>query len=124
MSKMVLVTCKDEVVDRDLLELKEHAHTLLGFVLSFCMVHNLPIRFTSIKSDNVTGRVSTSHIESRAFDLSIKNWPSGSAWKLCQEINEKYGYLGAYSNSDGKQRACVLHDVGQGQHLHIQCKRK
>jgi len=77
---------------------------------------------SSADDDTRLGRVSTSHREGRAADVSVKGWTDEFIKQFTDFFENVYGSLGAISKSDGKQRLIVDH-VGTARHLHIQIKR-
>lgn len=75
------------------------------------------------------GRVSTTHADGRAADISLKGWTEEFIKKFMVTFENRYGHLGAYSKSDGAQRLLVRHNHRDpsgkllGDHLHVQVKR-
>ena len=106
---------KEELDPLELTMLHASLYPVLGLLMQFCYTHNVPCVITSlIRSD------SSSHKTGRAVDVSIKGWKEIQieAFKHMAEV--RYGYLGAYSKSDNKQRLVVDH--GPVRHLHLQVK--
>ena len=91
-----------------------------GFV-EFATRNSLPVVITSIK-EHVEERVSRSHEQGRAIDVSINGWSYFDIDTVCSYINNKYEDIAAISYSDNVPRACVYHDVGMGRHIHLQVK--
>lgn len=79
--------------------------------------------FTSKAEDAALGRVSTSHAEGRAFDISTRGWNEMQIKVFTEEFNTKYGAFGAIGGS-GKPTLIVRHDTGRGDHFHVQVSRK
>lgn len=93
-------------------------------------VHANGFRFvvTDILSDAYDdirlGRVSTSHREGRAIDVSVKGWTPEFKKKFEQFFEAAYKDDGAWSKRTGKINLIELHDNGNGAHAHIQIRRK
>lgn len=79
--------------------------------------------FTSKDEDAALGRVSTSHAEGRAFDISTRGWSEMQIKVFMDEFVAKYGSYGAIGGS-GKPTLIVRHDTGRGDHFHVQVSRK
>ena len=102
-------------------------HPILLFVFSdfnfYCYERNLPVVVTSAVRHNIDGvSVSNTHLEGRALDISVKGWSHGDINEAKDHFNEKYKQFAAISASDYKPRLLVYHDVGLGEHLHMQIK--
>ena len=82
----------------------------------------LPVLVTSMKTDKVSGRVSTTHEEGRAIDISIKGWDVDSIDNIVFDLNKKLANVGAISKKDGISRAIVVHNAGSGMHFHLQSR--
>jgi hypothetical protein len=74
------------------------------------------------KRDGTIGRISASHREGRACDLSVKNWPMWRIEAFVSHFNERYQSIAAVSKSDGAKRLCVFHD-GTAPHIHLQLNK-
>ncbi len=119
---MKTFTIKHDVNIEDLTEMTPYALILLGATVAYCYNHKLECNITSLKEE-VTGRVSSSHRDGRAFDLSTKQWKLKDIEKLCNYTNGKYKTISAISASDLKPRACVYHKIeGSAYHLHLQVR--
>lgn len=108
------------------LTLKMHpvASLLMLYMSLWASERGLPFTVTSTVStkdeDAKLGRVSTSHLDGRAFDISIKGWTIDEQTDFFIDHVEKYGHLGAYSHN-GEQKLIVIHD-GTAPHIHVQIK--
>lgn len=81
---------------------------IIAFAVAyFCFKRKLPLLFSSIIREGIPG-VSTSktHIEGRAFDISVKGWTEKDILDLAFFINETFE-IGAVSASTGKETAAV-----------------
>lgn len=76
---------------------------------------------SSAHDDALLGRVSTSHQDGRAADVSIKGWTEEFITQFKSRFEHLYNHYGAISKKDKKQRLIVDH-VGTARHLHIQVK--
>ena len=92
---------------------------VLGHVLTYCQYYSLPCVLTNVLADEGRTKV---HSSGRGFDLRIHDWPEKYIRRLQKVIVSKAGHLGAYSDSDLKQRVVVRHDIGKGDHLHFQTR--
>lgn len=69
------------------------------------------------------GRVSTSHAEGRAADISIKGWPEDFQKKFELFFESAFSGDGAWSKRTGKINLIEIHNSGHGAHCHIQIRR-
>src|SRR3990167_760443 len=114
---------KNNVALTDLKKMNQALIIVLGYASYFCNLSNLPCLITSI-FDEAIGRQTDTHREGRAFDISVRNWGKEDIEEFIDFMNRRVGYLGAISNSDGKQRVVVYHKVkGNEYHLHAQVNR-
>lgn len=118
-----IISFKPEVIKEDLFILSPATLQIFSELCMFAKKNLLPVKITSIISDVVQNRVSSSHKEGRAIDISSRGWTSFQALELQDHLNFKFQHLGATSFSDGKVRACVWHDAGFGSHFHIQSSK-
>ena len=79
---------------------------------------------TTIEEDQALKRVSSTHREARAFDISSRGWSDLQKNAFMQEFSHKYAGLGALSAKDGQPKLVYLHDAGTGEHFHFQVARK
>ena len=106
------------------LELTEVTPLMLKLFAGFLIVasdNSLPVEITCIKQ-HIPGRVSTTHKEGRAIDISVRGWSKFDIETVCDKINEKYESIAAISYSDMIPRACVYHE-GTAYHIHLQVRR-
>lgn len=97
------------------------------YIAGFCAQNNIKFVITStIRSKERNAQVksvSLTHVEGRAFDMSIKEqwgWNDYLILILVEKVEKIYGSYGAYSNVNGKQVLVFNHDAGNGVHLHYQ----
>lgn len=106
----------------DLLSMKPELMEMLAFVSRFAHEHNLPCLISSI-TDPAKNRVTKSHAQGRAFDLSIRGWPIGKIKLLIYLINERFKKVGAIGRKSGLSRPVVYHKVkGNVYHFHFQVR--
>lgn len=81
---------------------------LLALAVAFyCFKRKLPLLFTSIIRDGIPGvSVSRTHIEGRAFDISVRGWTEKDILDLVLWVNETFN-IGAISASSGKEFEAV-----------------
>ena len=77
---------------------------------------------TTVELDKALGRVSSSHSEGRAIDFRTWNLTPEQLKTLAGLLNAKYGNIGAWTKL-GNRQLVVHHDIGKGDHLHIQLDR-
>lgn len=94
----------------------------------WCSRNGMPCVVTdtisTIEDDKKLKRVSSSHREKRAVDLSASGWSLDNINALQNEFNNKYNYYGAISKSTLKSNLVVYHNSGHGWHLHIQIHKR
>ena len=103
---------------------KLFVHPAIIIVLGYCQLwafqRGLPFNPTSVmsteKKDKALGRISDTHKEGRAFDLSIRGWTTDDIDDFKVDIEKELGHLGAVSESDLVRRLVVV----ESDHLHIQ----
>jgi|GEM_PF-3311588 len=79
---------------------------------------------TTGEQDEALGRVSQSHEDGRAFDMRTRDWTPEQRHKFMAFFTAKYSDKAAISKASGKPTLIVYHDVGHGEHFHIQFDRK
>ena len=107
------------------LNLHPVAFMLLAQMRLYCFERSIPFRVTSTvstkKEDSELNRVSATHREGRAFDLSLHHWSSFEIKQFTNYFDERYGHFGAIG-FNGERKLIVDH-VGTARHLHIQIDR-
>lgn len=115
-------TCKDGVNIEDLMYMNPYLLKMLTSLALYCSEHQLPCVVTSIM-DDAEGRVSKTHEQGRAFDVSVRDWPELHIHRVVHQFNQKYKDVGAISSKDGKSRPVVYHKVdGNAFHFHFQVR--
>ena len=123
--KPVLDYCKPGVAAR-VLFLNPIALMILCDVIQWCESYGVPCVVSDAVStedeDRELERVSSTHREGRAFDISARGWGELQVNAIIQEFSHKYaGY--AAIGKDGP-RLVYHHDAGTGAHLHFQIAKK
>ena len=107
------------------LNLHPVAFMLLAQMRLYCHDNGLRFRVTSTvstkKEDQDLNRVSSTHREGRAFDLSIRDWSEYELNNFIGEFELRYGHFGAVSR--GGERRLIVDHTGSARHLHIQIDR-
>ena len=106
-------------------------HPIIVYIASGLTIwgisNNIPILFTdsvsSIAEDKVLNRVSSTHRDGRALDVSTKGWTQDYIDAAIKFLNDGYSHFAAIG-SDGEQRLVVYHNSGNGFHLHIQINKQ
>lgn len=78
---------------------------------------------TTLKEDAQIGRKSVTHREGRAFDLRTRDWPRELIKEFETHFNAKFGRMGAVGQLTLQPTLLVWHDVGHGEHFHIQLSK-
>jgi len=79
---------------------------------------------TDIDIDKRYQRVSSSHREGRAIDISLNWWTKEDAQKFTDHFNSKYVDMAAISGSTLKPTLCVYGDKRHLSHIHVQVHKK
>ena len=117
-----LFDIKDDVSINDLMFISPHVFAMLSTVALYCTEFNLPLTITSLKEE-VKGRVSNTHRDGRAMDISVKGWPDLHIYRLKRILNRDFKEVAAISASDNKPRAAIVHAIeGNALHFHLQSK--
>jgi len=112
---------KDGVDLGDLMLIHPNLMQLFSAFLLYCGEFKLPCVVTSVV-EHLDVRVSMTHDDGRAIDISVKGWDDFHIHRIQYHLNKKFADIAAISYSDGLPRAIVYHDVGLGKHFHLQVK--
>ena len=113
----------NDVLLSDLQKISPALLIIFTRVVLYCSEHNLPLKITSIISDREHIKNQTAvHKTGRGLDISLKGFGDLHKVRLPYLLNKWYSDIAAISKSDGVKRAAIVHDVGYGEHLHIQVK--
>lgn len=131
--KKQYIDFKDGINNLDLLFIRPHLLEILAYVNTFCFEHGIKFQLTSIirsKEENARlGAKSNTHVDCRAFDISLRKehgWTYELIQKMVNEVNERYSDYGAISSSTGQARPVYVHknSTGNGIHAHFQVRPK
>jgi len=106
-------------------------HPIIVYIASGLAVwgnsNNVPILFTSsvtsIFEDGQLKRVSSTHRDGRAIDVSTKGWTPKYVEEALKFLNSGFSQFAALG-PNGENRLVVHHDSGTGMHLHIQIHKQ
>ena len=118
-----LITFKPEVRREDMFEVNPVALLIFSALCVYAKQNCLPVLITSIKTDTVNDRVSASHKENRAIDVSARGWTRFQCKFIEDKLNKMFVKEGAVSAISGKPVACVYHNTNSGLHFHLQAKK-
>lgn len=117
-----MISLKQHIKVHDILVLHPNLYLIITYAYQYAVTYELPFMITSL-ADEYSGRVSRSHIEGRACDLSVRGWSQFHIARLTNKINKQFKNIGAISLSDGVSRACVYHTMeGGAYHFHLQVR--
>lgn len=114
-----LISFKSEVRKEDLFELSPVTLMIFAAFCTYAKENVLPVMITSIRSDVVNNRVSSSHLDNRAIDISSRGWARHQCKFIESKLNQMFVHEGAIGTISGDIRACYWHNAGSGWHFHI-----
>lgn len=119
---------KNPEVERRSKRLCPEAKMILEGAADWAFAKGLPFVITSSVStygeDMFLRRVSASHREARAFDISIKGWSENDIKQFENNMTIAYRKYAAVSGSTGLPALVVVHDNGNGRHIHVQLHKR
>jgi hypothetical protein len=93
---------------------------------SWCLRLDVPFLITETKTtleeDKALSRVSSTHREGRAFDMSCKGWDGVKITEFISTFGEWFRNEAAISKS-GMPTLVVHHNSGHGTHFHVQVRK-
>lgn len=110
---------KGSVNSSELQNMNPKLMLVLGHFLTFCELHGLPCQITNITNKFKQSKTST-HVDGRAIDISVRGWAEMDIVNARQYMESVAGHYGAISARDYKKRVFVYHNVGLGDHIHLQ----
>ena len=121
----ILKDCDVSIVD--FFKIDPMLGVVFYYFVKYAKENNLPVVVTSmIDSPEISkrlNRVSTTHDDGRAIDISAKDWPLLHCHRVTTKINDKYARDYGTCPPNGKPRVVVFHNSGHGDHFHLQVKR-
>lgn len=139
-----MVSFSKDVNPDDIKKLTPKMRLLLEFVIYWSQARNIELHITSLirstEQNNAVKSKSTTHMEGRAVDFSIKEkygWTYDKLQKLVNELNNLvecrtlgifrnvFYNIGAISAHDNQQRSIVIHKNYNNNlsHAHLQVRR-
>lgn len=116
---------KSDVVLEDIMFLHPALLIMLSHALMFCSQYDIKCKVTSIIADRDDVRPSSkTHSDGRAVDISVKGWSKFHIKEFINYMEENFSDIAAISASDKKPRPAVYHNVGWGDHIHLQVRPK
>jgi hypothetical protein len=100
------------------------AHTMSVWAVEKGLDFKVTETMTTAAVDKAIGRVSSSHRQGRAIDVSVIGWNSNEIVEFVDEFSTLYKDFAAISGSTLKPTLVVFHDIGLGAHFHIQIHPK
>lgn len=99
----------------------------MAYVMNaWAIERNLPFIITEAKTtkeeDAALNRVSGTHRDGRAIDVSVHGWSKDNISDFENEFNKSFKDIGAILKN-GYSKLVVYHNNGNGNHLHIQVRR-
>jgi len=117
---------KPEVVTSDLLKIDPPLGIVLNYAYMYARQHGLPFLLTSITTDGENiQRVSNTHKERRAADVSTRGWSVLHCNRLTHHLNRMFGIMWG-TRRVGSTKAptvCVYGDDNHLDHFHFQVRR-
>ena len=117
---------KDDVKDR-IRYLSPAALIILCDLVMYCeqKQYHLVISdaVTDVHEDMALNRISSTHREGRAFDISAKDLTREMQLEIKRVFASKYKHLAAVDGI-GDANLIVIHDAGTGEHLHFQVHKR
>lgn len=93
----------------------------------WCYEKGLPFIITSsvstLEEDKKLNRISDTHYQRRAWDISIKQWSKEEVKEFCDHFNFVFAEIAAVDKK-GKPSFAVHHNNGNGDHIHCQLHRR
>jgi hypothetical protein len=100
---------------------------IMAEMIHWAQIRGIPVSITETltteEEDSKLKRVSSSHREGRAFDISTRGWTEDQIKLFTEDFSKKYASLAA-TGSSGNPALIVRHDTGRGDHFHVQINRK
>lgn len=118
------VTFKESGLRERTEKLCYQAMEILNDMAEWAKAHGLPLVVTasvsSPEEDHKLCRISSTHREARAFDLSIHGWLRVAIHEFVAHFEAKYLHVAALSPKTLAPALIVVHDNGHGEHMHVQ----
>lgn len=120
--KKEYIKFKHERLKDEISRLQPACLILLSGASAYCASYDLPFIITSILEEKDVKRVSTTHEDGRAFDISVQGWSADNIVNFVKFMNHNFKSIAAISSQTGNRVAVLYHDSGYGVHVHCQTK--
>lgn len=104
--------------------LHPQAQEIMNEMTDWCKGLNIPFviteTVTTAEEDKRLSRVSSTHREGRAFDVSTRGWKKAEIDEFMAHFDQKFLHVAAIGAKSGKAELIVHHDSGHGEHFHVQ----
>ena len=115
----IFLKVNQDVLVSELQQVRPDMLLVLAYFSMFCWKNRLHCVVTSV-FEEVIERASDTHKEGRGVDVSVRGFGPKDISDCIDYLNENVGHLGAYSFSDNQQRVAIYHNIGFGNHIHLQ----
>lgn len=100
---------------------------VLGDIICWCIEKGVTPVITdtvsTLEDDLALNRVSSTHRDGRAFDISTRGWDRELVAECVRVFNMKYRHIAAL-DSIGNTKLVYFHNAGFGEHLHFQVHKR
>jgi hypothetical protein len=100
---------------------------LMGEMAHWSISNGMPFviteTFTTAEEDLKLNRISATHREARAFDISTREWTDDKIKDFQDFFNTKYESIAAVSSTTGGPTLVIYHNAGTGNHFHVQISK-
>ena len=97
---------------------------IMNDMAAWCEDRQLPFVVTATVStpdeDHCLNRVSSTHREGRAFDISIHGWLEVAISEFIRTFSDQFLHVAALGGATNKPELIVRHNNGNGDHMHVQ----
>lgn len=119
---------KTELIKERAQFLHETVGDLMYAMSEWCEKRGVPFVVTdtvsTMEEDRKLARVSATHREARAFDVSVREWLSLVTNEFISHFEKEWGAMAAIGMQTGEPTLILQHEVGhEGQHFHVQLNR-
>ena len=104
----------------DLYDMSIVVLAMIAFYEAYAMENGLRHYLTSLMTDPVCGRGSTTHADGRAVDAHMNSWSKFHRERFSYRFNKKFKHVGAIKN--GVSIPLYIHGEGSNLHAHMQCR--
>lgn len=124
MNKIPEICFKTELIFHRFSECHPILQNIALEMRNWCVSNNCPFLITASKStdaeDRALNRISKTHKEGRAIDLTSKGWSKEKIEEFIAYFSHKYADVAAIGING--PRLILYHNSGNGEHFHVQIK--